>query len=1287
MASYPHCAVRVKVKKCELNAPPEWRKFSVDPQITSLEVLYSLLAKAFDIKSDFSIKYKAFDPAGNEIYLAVLSDWDLDAAFLRIHNLSIQTATEPCLMLHIDIKPFTEVREWDIDATATTTTANYNNDSNVSNVSSVQAVSPNFPTNAGVREAFSPLQQSLGASQKYVQNMQTKLPGLIMNHMEKTFSIMQRAFNLTEETMSSLPPRPPLADNEFRVFLDALGQIKRTDELRKVIFFGGIDPSLRRVVWKHILNVYPHGMNGHQRMEYMRRKAEQYIKMRDTWKNAVKQGCIAGELSYVTSMVKKDVLRTDRLHPFYAGSDDNQNIASLFNILTTYALNHPSVSYCQGMSDIASPLLVTMNDEAQAYICFCAIMSRLRGNFMLDGIAMTQKFAHLTEALSFYDPEFWDYLKLQQADDLLFCYRWLLLELKREFPFDDALRMLEVQWSSLKYETSICKELHLYEKEFVPIMESTAPTTSSSLSSSYGVPMSPSYLLVKPRENPYTKICALRRQSSSASLNSLSSSLSASGGVGVINSLRLDATKRLNQSLDDNMPRAAANRRRHSSKAHKSLDESKMLLLMEGMEDVMQVETNDLASTANYAVECIEDVGSDDVFTSTDSSANNETKEHNNFTFHPTNPFIDDSHIIAKTTEASKSPTNEITLEPATADRDRENCEINCDIGIIGQIPQLPKGIAKLQNKNILSNYNTVSNIIAKQIASNMSEGVRRVGSGGGGHFKDLKEKIAATSRKGLSFDEMSSSSSNSTERSQQNKEKSKSPSPTNAYIQTSMTNTTTTPTTVHITAPPLVQLQRSAFFSSLDESDSSSVPDTTWSGSTAATAIQQNNNASNNSLHLELASLNSSTAQTPDRTPILERKTATESIIVETLVKERPVIVGSQMPKAVSTPTKNLPPEPSLTPDDSQDQEYYPMTTAITRELRLEAESLDRQVFGERNTTDKNSSSTTSAASDYEYEKLDKDSLDLVQDLKENEIVACPDISELLMRRRNRNSRIKSSIEPLQHVKTNAAWADVDEVTTNATNNRYLNEIRQPFAADAMVTGDGVPPMQNMHNPFIDPSTNVLSNWVTDDTMDILPSSSSLPEVLVPISTGTLNAAPIELAKNAVDEIAFTKSSTVTDAAAAERAMGGGGNSVASALRPPPPVLPPPTEFGGGNPFLMFLCLTLLLQHRQIIMKSNMDYNEIAMHFDKMVRKHDVTRVLNQARRMYIDYLKEQNAYKQRLQKASDGAAAMLAKTASAPALTSTDMLKISSSTNDTASQQHSSSSYYNALSTTAKS
>lgn len=72
--------------------------------------------------------------------------------------------------------------------------------------------------------------------------------------------------------------------------------------------------------------------------------------------------------------------------------------------------------------------------------------------------------------------------------------------------------------------------------------------------------------------------------------------------------------------------------------------------------------------------------------------------------------------------------------------------------------------------------------------------------------------------------------------------------------------------------------------------------------------------------------------------------------------------------------------------------------------------------------------------------------------------------------------------------------------------------------------------------------------------------------------------------------------------------------------------LLPSNAEFGGGNPFLIFLCLTLLMQHRDYIMRNQMDYNELAMYFDKMVRKHNVHRVLNHARRMYTSYSKDQS-------------------------------------------------------------
>ena len=93
--------------------------------------------------------------------------------------------------------------------------------------------------------------------------------------------------------------------------------------------------------------------------------------------------------------------------------------------------------------------MVVMCDEGQAYLSFCALMERLRPNFFPDGVTMTKKFEHLSQGVLYYDPEFYAYLKLRHADDLLYCYRWLLLELKREFSFEDACSALEVVWASL----------------------------------------------------------------------------------------------------------------------------------------------------------------------------------------------------------------------------------------------------------------------------------------------------------------------------------------------------------------------------------------------------------------------------------------------------------------------------------------------------------------------------------------------------------------------------------------------------------------------------------------------------------------------------------------------------------------------------------------------------------------------------------------------------------------------------------------------------------------------
>ncbi|XP_041457689.1 TBC1 domain family member 25-like [Lytechinus variegatus] len=394
-------AIRVQVMKCSGLLQPEYKSFSIDPEITSFDMLQLLLVQAFQLKIGFTISYLSHDDRGQEVYLSMLSDWDLDAA--------ICGASDPCLRLKVDAKPFDGpglLEDWDV-------------------ITGMEA----------------PLHNSHDRSHS------VPLVGAFMDQVGKTFNRFQKIFTTNDDSMEGEKyemPMRPLDDQEFWSFLDPLGRLERPQELRIRVYQGGVESSLRKVVWRHLLNIYPEGMTGNERLDYIRTKSREYERLRDRLQNDPRE-----DFKNIKNMVRKDVLRTDRLEKFYSGGDENPNGIKLFNVLTTYSLAHPDVSYCQGMSDLASPILYVMNDEAQAYICFCSLMKRLKGNFMPDGHAMSIKFLHLTELIRCLAPDFYDYLKEQNADDLYFCYRWLLLELKREFAFQDALRMLEIMWSSL----------------------------------------------------------------------------------------------------------------------------------------------------------------------------------------------------------------------------------------------------------------------------------------------------------------------------------------------------------------------------------------------------------------------------------------------------------------------------------------------------------------------------------------------------------------------------------------------------------------------------------------------------------------------------------------------------------------------------------------------------------------------------------------------------------------------------------------------------------------------
>ncbi|XP_077400634.1 TBC1 domain family member 25 [Vanacampus margaritifer] len=399
--------VRVKVKKCDGALPVEFRSFAVDPQITSLEVLQHILIKAFDLngRRNFEISYMSRGASVAEMYLSLTSDGDLDVAFA--------TAAKPYLQLKMDVKPSEDspvMEDWDI-------------------------ISPKDVIGS---------EQLLAERTKSLASAALPFTQSLMSQVGRTLTRVQQAFSWSygEEIK---PFKPPLSDTEFHSYLNGQGQLTRPEELRLRIYHGGVEPSLRKVVWRYLLNVYPDGLSGQERMDYMKRKTREYDQLKNEWTAHVSHE----DLEFIRGNVLKDVLRTDRAHPYYAGSEDSPHLTALTDLLTTFAITHPQISYCQGMSDIASPILAVMDNEAHAFICFCGIMKRLDGNFRPDGQLMSIKFQHLKLLLQYSDYEFYSYLVSRGADDLFFCYRWLLLELKREFAFDDALRMLEVTWSSL----------------------------------------------------------------------------------------------------------------------------------------------------------------------------------------------------------------------------------------------------------------------------------------------------------------------------------------------------------------------------------------------------------------------------------------------------------------------------------------------------------------------------------------------------------------------------------------------------------------------------------------------------------------------------------------------------------------------------------------------------------------------------------------------------------------------------------------------------------------------
>uniref|UniRef100_A0A8D0AXF4 Small G protein signaling modulator 1 n=1 Tax=Sander lucioperca TaxID=283035 RepID=A0A8D0AXF4_SANLU len=147
--------------------------------------------------------------------------------------------------------------------------------------------------------------------------------------------------------------------------------------------------------------------------------------------------------------IEKDVQRCDRNYWYFTPA----NLEKLRNIMCSYIWRHLDIGYVQGMCDLLAPLLVILDDEAMAFSCFTELMKRMNQNFPHGG-AMDTHFANMRSLIQILDSELFE-LMHQNGDytHFYFCYRWFLLDFKRELVYDDVFAVWETIWAA-KYVSS-----------------------------------------------------------------------------------------------------------------------------------------------------------------------------------------------------------------------------------------------------------------------------------------------------------------------------------------------------------------------------------------------------------------------------------------------------------------------------------------------------------------------------------------------------------------------------------------------------------------------------------------------------------------------------------------------------------------------------------------------------------------------------------------------------------------------------------------------------------------
>ncbi len=214
-----------------------------------------------------------------------------------------------------------------------------------------------------------------------------------------------------------------------------------------------IKAPMRRGVWLHLVRAYPDTLETQEQREmYIGNLRRVYDSLKGQWH--VDDG--EQQYRHLCESVKRDALRTDPQESFFRSGagvpSDEDNVQRLVNILAIYILEHSGVKYTQGMTDLLSPILYVMQREDDAYICFCAMLERIKENFGTWCEGTLNKIERLKHLCRVLDPQLYSHLAHSVEEDAFaLFFGMVLIECRREFSFNDSFHLLEVIWAATLY--------------------------------------------------------------------------------------------------------------------------------------------------------------------------------------------------------------------------------------------------------------------------------------------------------------------------------------------------------------------------------------------------------------------------------------------------------------------------------------------------------------------------------------------------------------------------------------------------------------------------------------------------------------------------------------------------------------------------------------------------------------------------------------------------------------------------------------------------------------------